>query len=541
MAFFDRFRNKPTNLENWYVDNNKFAKDAYQSEKETIEKSLHKGRAQYTTAVGSLDVGVSNESTISKGTIYERKQMLKNASRNIIVQSIIRTRTNQVLHYSRPARYSNDGAGFKISLRQPTSNGKLSKKQQDRIKQLENFIYNTGWVWTPQRGQGFSQFISEFIFNHYVYDQINTELIRDEHGKLDHFNMVDGSTVLLKKLPKSKDAPRTFIQYPDATLSHGVTFSEKDLTFVTYNNHADNKRYGYGYSAVEASLSELGYQMDVEQFNARFFAQGGTTRGILLLDTGAGSTQQNTAALNSLRREWQASFSGVNGAWKIPVVSANDAKFINMTQSTKDMEFENYQDFIVNTIANIFAIQPDEINYPNKGGGTTGRATKGASLNEGNTQKAKYQQSQAKGLKPLMQFIEDFINNYILREVAPDYYFQFTLGDAKDELQQEQVDNMRLKNGMTINEVRKLKGLPALPNGLGDYPGDATVAVQFLQTEAKQDQVFQAAQQSKNDNNPTKANHGQPESGMQPNQIDPNKTITTSTTKKPTKKLPKKK
>ena len=38
MAFFDRFRNKPTNLENWYVDNNKFAKDAYQSEKETIEK-----------------------------------------------------------------------------------------------------------------------------------------------------------------------------------------------------------------------------------------------------------------------------------------------------------------------------------------------------------------------------------------------------------------------------------------------------------------------------------------------------------------------
>ena len=36
-------------------------------------------------------------------------------------------------------------------------------------------------------------------------------------------------------------------------------------------------------------------------------------------------------------------------------------------QSTKDMEFENYQDFIVNTIANIFAIQPDEIDYPKDG------------------------------------------------------------------------------------------------------------------------------------------------------------------------------
>lgn len=522
MGIFDRFRKSSVKSDDWYADTNKLAKDAYQSEKETLEKSVRSGRAQYTTAIGSLDVGVSDESTASKGTLYERKQVLRNASNNIIVQSIIRTRTNQVLHYSRPAKYSNDGAGFRILPKNPPKNGKLTAQQQNRINDLEDFISNTGWAWTPQRGGGFSQFISEFIFNHYVFDQINCELIRDSNGKLNHFNMVDGGTVLLKDLPKNKDMPRTFIQYPDGSLSHGVTFNEHQMTFVTYNNHADNKRYGYGFSAVEASMAELGYQMDAEQFNARFFAQGGTTRGILLIDTGQNAIQQNTAAMNSLRREWQASFSGVNGAWKIPVVSANDAKFVNMTQTSKDMEFENFMDFMVNTIANIFAIQPDEINYPNKGGGTTGRATRGSSLNEGNTQRSRYQQSQEKGLKPLMQFIEDFINNYILREIDNKYYFSFTLGDVKDELQQEQVNALKLKNGMTINELRKQKGMPALKDGLGDYPGDASVVVQFLQTEAKQDQVFQATQQTKNDNNPSKADHGQPEAGMQPNQVKTN-------------------
>lgn len=520
MKLFNKFKRSSFDSSDWYEENNDLVKNAYKKEQETIQKSMPKGRSQASTAVSSLDVGVSNESTASKGSMYEHKQLLRNASNNVIVQSIIRTRTNQVVRFARPARYSNDGAGFKILPKNPPKDGQISKTMQNRIYALEEFIKNTGWEMVPQRGGGFRQFLSEFIFNHYVFDQINTELVRDKNDKINHFNMVDGGTVLLKDLPKSVDKPRRFVQYPSGQQSKPIEFNEHNMTFVIFNAHANVNRHGYGFSAVDAALPELGYEMDTEQFNARFFAQGGTTRGLLLIDTGDNAVQQNTSAMNSLRREWQASYSGVNGAWKIPVVSAHDAKFVNMTQSSKDMEFEKWLDYLINNITGLFAMQPDEINFPNRGGGATGRATSGSSLNEGNSQRSRYNQSQNKGLRPLMQFIEDFINTYILREVDDKYYFRFTLGDSKDELQQEQVRNLQLKNGMTLNEIRKQMGLPPLQNGLGDYPGDASIVVQFAQIENREDQISQVMQQGKNEGKPSKADHGKPEEGMTPDNLN---------------------
>lgn len=318
------------------ADSKIVANQVNQQEKEALNKSMKSGKAHYTDYASSLDLGTSDATSASKGTVLERKRILKRFANNAIVQSIIRTRTSQVIRYGRPARFSSEGVGYKIVPKNPSKSGKLSPQQLNRIHDLEDFIQNTGAEWTPQRGGGFAQFLSEFVYNHYVFDQINVEKIRGKDGHLNHFNFVDGGTVVLKDLPKSVDKPRHFLQMTGEQ-EKPVEFTEDELTFSIYNAHADVARHGYGYSEVEAALDQLQYQFDTEQFNARFFSQGGTTRGILLIDTGA-TAAQNTAALNSIRREWQASFSGTNGAWKIPVVSAHDAKFVNMTQSSKDME-----------------------------------------------------------------------------------------------------------------------------------------------------------------------------------------------------------
>lgn len=107
MKLFNKFKRSSFDSSDWYEENNDLVKNAYKNEQETIQKSMPKGRSQASTAVSSLDVGVSNESTASKGSMYEHKQLLRNASNNVIVQSIIRTRTNQVVRFARPARYSN--------------------------------------------------------------------------------------------------------------------------------------------------------------------------------------------------------------------------------------------------------------------------------------------------------------------------------------------------------------------------------------------------------------------------------------------------
>ena len=54
-------------------------------------------------------------------------------------------------------------------------------------------------------------------------------------------------------------------------------FTNKELTFITYWSQNMNKNCGYGFSPVEAAIPQITYHINVEQFNARFFSQGGMT------------------------------------------------------------------------------------------------------------------------------------------------------------------------------------------------------------------------------------------------------------------------
>jgi len=472
---------------------------------------MPKGKAESVDYLNSVSRSNDPSNEFEKGNVINRKKILRDFSSNIIVQSIIRTRQNQVLKYARPASQTTDGVGFKIVPKVPSDT--MTAQQNNHIRELEEFIYNTGEEWTPQR-HNFPRYLSQFIHDKYIFDQINTERVfkKGSKTKLSHFNAVDAGTILIKDLPKSMDVERVFEQ--QTSVEHRgkpKQFTENELTFITYHNDGEVTRKGYGFSEVEASLSHLGYHSDTEQFNARFFAQGGTTRGLLVIDPG-GSVQQNSAALASLRRQWQASFSGVNGAWKIPVLSGHSADYVNMTQSSKDMEFEKWLNYLINVISSIFQIQPDEINFPNRGG-STGKGT-GSSINEGSTAKTKMQQSQDKGLQPLLNDIEDFINDQILRYVDDKYLFRFTVGDAKTEQEHLNAIKTKLDNGMTTDEARKAMDLPALGGDFTRLPGGPSTVVQFLQFEQSQDEASQFIQQHKNDSDPSKASNNDPKDAM---------------------------
>ena len=498
----------------------------------SVEKSINKkGKA---VGLNSADPGFLNDySTIggelnNPSEILAQKKQLTIYSKDSLVQAIIRTRINQVLVYARPARYSRTGKGFKIIPKDSINDRKSQRKQSSQVNntiaRLENSIETLGddSDFSYSR-KSFPNFLASIIHDKYVYDQINVERVFDKNGNINHYNNVDASTILIKSRPKSVDTPREFCQYSSSLMGKPIaTFSEKELTFYTTNNYGSIYRNGYGYSEVEAALSHLLYHQDTEQFNARFFSQGGTTRGILLIDPGDNSSQQNTMALASLRRMWQANFSGNNGAWKTPVMTGRDAKYINMTQSSKDMEFEHWLNYLINIVTSVFQIQPDEINFPNKGGSSGMHA--GNSVNEGSTSKSKMKQSHDKGLEPLMQTLEDFITNEILKYL-PDgdkYVFRFTLGDSEDAEREQDIIQKKLANGATLGEAREAMGLPALDTDklpdsmkfINSMPGTPATIVQFMQYIYSQDQSAQFTTQHKNDIDPSKADHGQPEKGM---------------------------
>lgn len=465
-----------------------------------IQKSFRNSKAYTRSAVDNLDIGsqssANNNDFITKEDILRKKHLLKEYSKSIIIQAIIRVRTNQVKKLATPASWSPEHIGYEIFPKDKLGQ-KITAKEEKRCKELENILYQTGKDYKAWRDT-FPSFITKLINDHYTYDQINIERVFEQNRsvKLNHFNITDAGTILIDKYPESIDKPRQFVQWVDGKPVN--YFNEKEMTFITYWGQSDIHRKGYGFSPVESSLEHIGFHINTEQFNSRFFSQGGMVRGLLVINAD-GTQQDSAAALESIRRSWMP-LQGLNGAWKIPMITAQDAKFVNMTQNSKDMEFSEWLNYIIKVICADFNIQTEEINIMNKGG-ATGRNV-GSTLNEGNSVKSKMQQSKDTGLEPLLRFIEQVINDQILRYLDNGYRFRFDTGDSQDEKQV--LDNIQTKenNGMTINEGRKEMSLPKLSGAFakfGDLPGTPSTVVQLLNVMAKSDPEYQKVLQHSND------------------------------------------
>jgi len=433
-----------------------------QLEDEVIQKSKNgtpRAKAYEEPLISGFSMNPDYKEAPSISGTHNLLNTLKEWSRrNIILNAIINTRVNQVSMFCTPARYNEKGVGYEVRLKDPLE--EESTHDKATIKRIESFLAHTGTDTDNFTRDNFTSFVKKLVRDRLTYDKINFELIYDKQGKLHHFKARDASTIYVAvdskgKEPKGKDAIR-YVQIIDK--QKVAEFKATEMAWEVHNPRTDITVGRYGYPELEIALNHLQYHENTEQFNARFFAQGGTTRGLLHIKTGQ---EQSNQALQSFRREWTSMFSGLNGAWKIPVITAEDVKFVNMTQSSKDMEFEKWLNYLINVISSIFSIDPSEINFPNRGGAT---GNSGNTLNEGSSSE-KYRNSKDKGLEPLLKFIEDAINKYIVSQFGDKYVFNFIGGDSKTELEIINILEAKAKIGLTINDVRAELGYPEVEGG----------------------------------------------------------------------------
>lgn len=416
----------------------------------------------------------------------ELHTVLKRFSKNIILNSIINIRSNQVSLYCKPVRYSDKGLGYEIRLKD--IDAEPTKAQIEEMKYIEEFLSNTGDTKDVGR-DSFLTFVKKLVRDTYVYDQVNFEKVFDSKGKFRRFTMVDPSTIFFATDGRGKLIKKgeRYVQVIDRRVV--AKFQEKEMAFAVRNPRSDIEVAGYGFPEAEIALKQLVAQENTEIFNDRFFSHGGTTRGVLHLKVGQNQSQQ---ALDIFRREWKSSLSGINGSWQIPVISAEDVKFVNMTPSARDMEFEKWLTYLINVICAVFVIDPAEINFPNNGGVSS---SKGGSLNEGNS-KQKNQASQNKGLMPLLEFIADTVNRFIIDEFSDEYMFVFVGGDTQTELEKLEILQTEMKLYKTVNDVRIEKGLEPIVGG------DTILDGTFIQSKGQviqQEQVDRQNRQSKLD------------------------------------------
>lgn len=409
-------------------------------------------------------------SSLTYDTLYQM------AVKNSVVGSIINTRVNQVSSFTKPARFSRDKLGYEIRLKNPDAIPDESQKRL--IVAVETFIENMGYHKDNSRDD-FDQFTRKVIRDSLIYDQLTFEVVPDRLGRPSEILAVDASTIRSASAdfrydssmgdiePKKGDEVK-YVQVIDGTVKSWFTANE--LAFGVRNPRTSIYLQPYGFSELEQLITQITSHLYAEEYNMRYFSQGGTTKGIINLKQDPNGVMSNEQ-LESFKRQWRSQVSGITGAWKTPVLQIpNGVEYINVAQSNRDMEFSQWMNYLVNICCAVYQIDPAEINFSNNGGVNSNG---GSGLFE-NSNESKLKNSKDKGLRPLLRFYESLVNKYIISKFSDELIFSFVGIDEKSEDEKVELSIKEIKAYKTIDEVRAEYNLEPLPDGNGAVILDAS-------------------------------------------------------------------
>ena len=402
-------------------------------------------------------------SSLTYNTLYNM------ATKNSVVGSIINTRVNQVSSFTKPARFSRDKMGYEIRLKNPDAIP--DSEQKKLITAIESFIENMGYQKDNSRDD-FDQFTRKVIRDSLIYDQLTFEVIPDRRGRPSEILAVDASTIrsasaefaydsTMGDIKPKKNEEVKWVQIIDGTVK--AWFTSDELAFGVRNPRTSIYLQPYGFSELEQLITQITSHLYAEEYNMRYFSQGGTTKGIINLKQDPNGVMSNEQ-LESFKRQWRSQVSGITGAWKTPVLQIpNGIEYINVAQSNRDMEFSQWMNYLVNICCAVYQIDPAEINFSNNGGVNSNG---GSGLFE-NSNESKLKNSKDKGLRPLLRFYESLINKYIISRFSDELTFSFVGIDEKTEEEKVELSVKEIKAYKTIDEVRAEYNLEPLPDDLG--------------------------------------------------------------------------
>ena len=231
---------------------------------------------------------------------------------------------------------------------------------------------------------------------------------------------------------------------------------------------------GYCIGELEMSTMVVTTHLQAENYNKLFFTHGFASRGLLHIKGDA-----TPAQLKAFRSQWYAQVSGNENSWRTPIIAGvDDVKWIQLAANNREMEYSNYVDHIIRTLCAIFAISPVEIGFDYL---TKGQGQGGLGQEDNDT---KIQQSQVRGLKPLLVWIETIINEDIIPNVdeilSEKYKFEFVGLEAESKAEELERHQAEIAVRATLNDIRDEAGLD--PILAGEVVGNEAWLTLMMQT-----------------------------------------------------------
>jgi hypothetical protein len=407
--------------------------------------------------------------------------------------AFLQLRLNQVLLYAVPQE-DQHGPGFIVRKKgaagndprlqsQPSKQQALegdSPESDDRARWLENVVVNCGFTQrydaeTGQTRDGISDFLRKLVRDSLIYDQTTVELQRDRSGRLIAWRAVDAKSIRRashdEKVKNERGEPVIYAQVINGTIA--ADFSPLDLAFRVRNPRSDLRAFGYGLPELEMCISTITALLNGFEYNARYFTQGVTSKGIVSLH-GLVPRDQLTA----FRRFWTALVTGQANAWRAPVLNLPDekssVKWVDLQKSNLDMEWARFMDWCLKVVCAVLQVAPEEIGFQFGNQGQT------SSIGGTQSPKDKLDAGKDKGLKPLLTWLAQVLNEEVIWKLAPEYELAFVGLDADSEQAQVELLSKEVGSFLMVDEARAARNLPPLPKKL-EGPGQVICNPTWLQ------------------------------------------------------------
>lgn len=218
---------------------------------------------------------------------------------------------------------------------------------------------------------------------------------------------------------------------------------------------------GYGFDGVKsmsviawAARNAVGNALAMDEYSGRFFAGG--AHPSIVLETDKTMKQD---ALDTLQAAFASKYSGVENAFRRPLVLTEGVKAKEISVNAEDSQLLDARKFQVIDIARAFGVPPHMI------GETTANSSWGTGIEQMGRAFVTYT------LNPHCVRFEQEVNRKLMR--AGDIYAEFNRDALMEGDSKSQGEAFRAalggpgtgKGWMTVNEVRKLKNLPPISGG----------------------------------------------------------------------------
>lgn len=411
----------------------KFLEGSRKKEEDTIKSFL------FNPDISSLNN--NNYRTPIKKVSYET---LKRMARTPIIRTVIGTRVDQVAGFAEPTNNEQEKGWTIRKKRLLFDEGRETTNEEKRkISSIVKFICEGGTSDNKWSFDSFEEYLRQLTYDSLTFDQMCMENVYSRGKKLVQYYPVDGSTI---RLVDDTDTQR-LSQYTQQVNGYWPKYVQVwqdqiyafyypwEMTFGVRNKVTDINTNGYGISELEDLVNIVTWLLFGMQYNGNFFSQGSNPKGFFSIE---GNVAPN--ALNDFKQMWRNTIAGIQNSHKVPVIESGSAKvnWVDMQASNKDMEFDNWLDFLIVISCCVFKIDPTECGF---------NLQKASQIFGQDGQKARLKHSQSKGLVPILKLIQRMFTRYIVEPLDENYEFVFTGLEIDDQEVALDMDVKKIQNG----------------------------------------------------------------------------------------------